>query len=145
MVPFIGLWGYITEDEIEEAEWLTHLSTELGKTHQEVKVMMKVVQGEQGCEHQNSSCASSLQLWRVSSWLCVCRARCWLTDSPVYPKQQSRTLSWRFCNGVPASTITASTSQTNGLDCTFLYLLPCSTQSSGGYAVLIFVFHCLSV
>lgn len=117
-------------------------STEQGKIHQEVKVTIKVVQGERGCKCQSSSCASSLQLWRVSSWLCVCRARCWLTDSPAYPKQQSLTLSWRLCNGIPASTITVSTSWTSGLDFIFLYLLPRSTQSSWGYAILTLVFHC---
>lgn len=112
---------------------------------QEVKVTMKVVQGHRGCECQKSSCASSLQPWRVSSWLCVCRARCWLTDSPVYPKQQSLTLSWRPCNGIPASTITASTSWTSGLDFTFLYLLLCSTQSSWSCAILTLEFLSISV
>lgn len=109
--------------------------TELGKIHHEVNARIKVVQGERGCDRQNSSCASSLQLWRVSSWLCVCRAWCWLTDSPVYPKQQSLTLFWRLCNSIPASAVTASTSRTSGLDFTFPYLL-LFTQGSWGYAIL---------
>lgn len=99
-------------------------TTELGKIHHELKARIRAVQGERGCYCQNSSCASSLLLRRVSSWLCVCRAWCWLTDSPVYPKQQSLTLSWRLCNNIPANAVTASTSWTSGLDVTFPHLLP---------------------
>lgn len=110
--------------------------TKLGKIHQEVKARIKVVQGERGCNRQKSSCASSLQLWRVSSWLCVCRAWCWLTDSPVYPEQQSRTLSRRLCNSISASAVTASTSRTSGLDFTFPHLLLPFTQGSRSSAIL---------
>lgn len=110
--------------------------TELGKIHHEVKARIKVVQGERQSDRQNSSCASSLRLRRASSWLDVCRAWCWLTDSPVYPKQRSLTLSWRLCNSIAASAVTASTSRTGGLDFTFPYLLPLFTQGSCGYAIL---------
>lgn len=87
--------------------------TELGKIHHKVKARIKVVQGKRRCDRQNSSCASSLRLRRVSSWLYVCRAWCWLTHGQVYPKQQSLTLSWRICNSIPASTVTAGTSRTS--------------------------------
>lgn len=105
--------------------------TELGKIHHEVKASIRAVQGERGCDRQNSSCASSLQLQRVSSWLCVCRAWCWLIDSAVYPKQQSLALSWRLCNSIPASAVAASASWTSGPDFTCPYLLPVYSRFMG--------------
>lgn len=54
-----------------------------------------------------------------------------LTDSPVYPKQQSLTLSWMLCNSIPASTVTVTTSWTSGLNFTVLYLLPCLLKVHG--------------
>lgn len=105
--------------------------TELGKIHHEVKARIKAVQGESGCNRQMSSCTSSRQLQRVSSWLHACRTWCWLTDSPVYPKQQSLTLSWRLCNNIPASAVTASTFWTSELDFTFLISSPCLLKVTG--------------
>jgi len=110
--------------------------TELGKIHHEVMARIKVVQGKSGCDHQSSSCASGPQLHRISSWLHAYKAWCWLTDSPVYPKQRSLTLFWKLCHSIAATTVTASTSWTSGLDFPFPYLLPLHTQGLWGYAML---------